>query len=213
MANLPKGAEDIVFRVGKGSSDVSQEDRGVDILTSCPAQHSQGVEAIHFEIFMGAGGGWLVRGVSTSKATVIWMNEKPINLINGDTHVLHQTTRVRAGKLEWLIVLEDLDDNRYAKYLEQRESVLKEVGRKIPDSRISPLPTKTGTHLAGCAIIHGLIGGSPHSKVYAGVHIRTGGPLCIQVLSPGVDMTWAEVNQKLSVLFSFEVDIILKYSK
>lgn len=205
LDNLSANASALTIRIGSGSSETNEEDRGVDILTSCPDQHSHQVASVHASIGLGSGGVWLLKAESDTKATIMWVKGKKVVLLKGETHVFcYESSRITIGMSEFEVLLNDLDPDSFTRYVDQRNSLLRLYGKSVPDPRIWALPLNMEPRMYGPIVVQEDVG----VGALIGVHASTGESLAIKSLNLGEKLEWYSVLGGFGALLSFKVCIV-----
>ena len=209
LEDLSPQAPPLTFRIGSGTSDTSKEDDDVDILTSYPGRGTHRVAPIHCAITFGSGGVCLIKALSSVQPTILFIDNEPLTLTLGETHVLcYRTNRFMVGRLEYNFVYNKLGKDAYVAYTDQRNTLYKTLGISLPDSRVWEFPSSGETRIHGPAIMQVGDGGGVSESVRVGVHARTGQPLAIKSLKIGANQKWNDIIDGVQALLSFQVRII-----
>ena len=209
LDDLSPQAATLTFRIGSGASETSKEDDGVEIVTSCPERSSHRVASVHCAITFGSGGVCLIKALSSTQPTIIFIDNEPLTLTLGETHVLcYRTNRFRIGKLEYNFVYNKLENDGYLTYIDQRNTLYKSLGGPLPDPRVWEFPSAGETRIHGPAIMQVGDGGGVSESVRVGVHIRTGRPLAIKSFKVGARRNWDDIIGGIQALLSFKVRIV-----
>ena len=206
LANLRDNSENIGFRIGTGSSELSSEDRGVDILTSYPGEKTYNVSGVHCELLLSSSSVWQIKSTSETKTTRVGHKYDFVNLGKGETYVLRsKTNRLKIGKWEADIIFTTYSTKEYTAYLERLHGILEWNGRMLPDPRVWLLPTYHAFQAIGPAIVRGAVQGVANGVVRVGVHLHTGQALAVKSIFIKSLNSWSVINPHLKALLSFKV--------
>lgn len=210
LDDLAPLASPLTFRIGSGTPDTTKEDNDVDIVTSYPGRSTHRVTPIHCGITLGSSGVCLIKALSSTQPTIVFIENEPLTLTLGETHVLcYRTNRFMIGKLEYNFVYNKLGKDAYAAYIDQRNTLYKSIGVPLPDPRVWGFPSARETRIHGPAIVQVGDGGGISQSVRVGVDARTGRPLAIKSIKVGADRKWNDIIDGIQALLSFEVRINL----
>ena len=206
LEHLSPQATPLTFRIGSGTPDTDKEDDEVAILTSYPGRSTHRVASVHCAITFGRDGVCLIKALSSTQPTIIFIDNEPLILTLGETHVLcYRTNRFTIGKLEYTFVYNRLGKDAHVVYTEQRNTLYKTVGLSPPDPRVWEFPSAGETRIHGPAVMQVGDGGGISESVRVGVHARTGRALAVKAIRIGAVRGWNDVLDGLQALISFQV--------
>ncbi|KAI9841393.1 MAG: hypothetical protein M1837_000726 [Sclerophora amabilis] len=169
------------WRIGKGSSKLSPETRGVDILLVSPRQReAKRMAKQHAFIYINIESGALMLEAGSDSSVYYWSENQEMKLAGSARTVLYQpTNHIRVGESEYRLTWEASDKDAL---VQARNEYLKDIhGRDPPHSKLDPLPEKNHRRI-GHAIVHNSSGYGSFGWVSAGVESSTGQPLAIKQL-------------------------------
>ena len=195
----------LTFRMGSGAAEASKEDSEVEFLTGCPGRSSRGVTPVHCGFAFGSSGMCLIKALSNTQHTILFIDNEPVVLRPGDTHVLcYRTNRFMIGKLEYSFVYNESGDQDHAAFVHQRKTTFETLGIPLPDPRLWDIPFME-RRIIGPAIMQAYTGRDVSGETLVGAHLRTGEPLAIKLLTIGDDHKWKEFLTELRIVLSFPV--------
>ena len=196
----------MTFRMGSGALDASEEESDAEFLTGCPGRPSQRVAPVHCGFTFGTSGACLIKALSSTLPTIIFINNEPVTLNFGETHLLcYRTNRFTIGNLEYNFVYNRLGDEGYATFNHQRKAMFEKFALPLPDRRLWSISAVAERLVIGPAIMQACAGRDEPEGELVGIHLRTGDSLAVKPLAIGPERKLEEISTELQILLSFPV--------
>ncbi|KAL8867367.1 MAG: hypothetical protein Q9174_005711, partial [Haloplaca sp. 1 TL-2023] len=143
--NLADGGIPLGWTIGRGSSKVRDEGRGVGVCIGGAGRMAYKISSIQASVyFHPRSGALMIEGGSITHPLVYRADGKDVFLYKGDSHVLTSTTsRLRFGPLEFTLEIPRYEGSILEEYIDARNKAFKDLaGLEPPDHRLFSLPSK-----------------------------------------------------------------------
>jgi len=203
---LPEGPGG-AWRIGKGSSRVGDDSRGVDLLLLPPGQcKGSGVANVHALISIhGLSGAFMLRSTSSRPIVYLSAAEDGADLVlrQGDQAVLHKAVnRLRIGALDFILSFSVEQENHFQTVRDAFiTSILEQPAAPHPQLDVIPRPYHK---MMSGFVLHKPISAGAFGMVRSAVECATGRPVAVKRLSckGARESTAVEVEARIAGLFT-----------
>lgn len=199
------GKHPMGWRMGRGSD--------VDVLVVSHRKPAMGVANTHALIrFHQQSGILMLTGVSQRHPVIYFLNNEPLELYSGESHVLfQQSNRFQLGKLEFILKYDSLNEREYLNWVGARDALMQLNDHQPASPHILGLPYLKPFIKLGDFIFHENLGYGGFGFVKAAVHSRTGSPVAVKELTIKNQHNQREYEHEIRISKALEVTIYLLY--
>ena len=196
----------LALSMGKGTSRHG-EDRGVDLLTTCPGTPSRGIIDIHAIIYFHSQTRYLmIKGLNDQHPVRYMLDNELIDLGKEKSHMFWQPTNIfYLGEVEFSLSYLKLTTPELSQFGLALSKAFEKGGFSSSESRLPVMPNLAPLKRLGSAVVFNYVGSGGYGMVGIGVDISTGDPCAIKTVPIKKPTTLSEIINEIEISLKFEV--------